>query len=155
MVKINDYVKIEGQGIGKVERLYPKSEYNETGSIVINIAGVNYYRDIDENNNINDYLNDCTIATEKEYMQYLKAAIKQLTEQSKSKRKQAAEYNKSTNGEAVSRKGKVSVQDGNIMGFTENALSSQHRSMLTDAKKAKELKDKLKNELQLLKAKTA
>jgi hypothetical protein len=155
MVKINDYVKIEGQGIGKVERLYPKSEYNETGSIVINIAGVNYYRDIDENNEINDYLNDSTIATEKEYMQFLKAAIKQLTEQSKSKRKQAAEYNKSTNGEASKRKGKVTVIDGNITSFTENALSSQHRNMLTDAKKAKELKDKLKNELQMLKARSA
>ena len=74
--------------------------------------------------------------------------VKELTAKSKTKRSEAADYNRETNREATRRKGKVSVINGNYaFGLAENLLSQHHRGLLSDAKKAKELKDKLKKEI--------
>lgn len=153
MLKIGNIMEIKNIGIGKIVKIYEKEDYNECGTIVIDIAGQKYYRDMDKDHNIIDTLNDTNITTEKEYVQYLKSTIKQLTALSSNKRKEASEYNKSVNGLATKRKGKVSVIDGNIMGFCENSLSSYHRSLLNNAKKLKEIKDQLKQELQFYKKK--
>ena len=133
-MKKGDFVKIKNAGIGKIDSTW------DDKNICINIAGTNYYRDLKTDQDIKP-------ATKEEYIIFLKLMLKELTNVSKSKRKEAAEYNKEVSGIATQRKGKVTVINGNIYGMCENNISSHHRSLLTDAKKAKELKDKLKEEI--------
>jgi hypothetical protein len=129
-----DFVKIEGQGIGKVEYVYDDED------MTINICEVKYYRNSSDT--------DFQPATEKEYIEFIKTMVKELTAKSTSKRKEAADYNKKVDGSATKNKGKVSVINGDYYGgLVENAISSHHRGLLTDAKKAKELKDILKKEI--------
>jgi len=133
-----DLVKIDNVGIGKID-------FISEDVLTVNICGQNYYRDLKTDT-------DVTPSNVKEYIQFLKLMIKELTSKSASKRKEAAEYNKQVDGFATKRKGKVSVINGNYaFGLGENSVSSHHRSLLTDAKKAKEIKDKLKKELEYYK----
>jgi len=134
-MKAFDFVKIQNIGVGKIESIY--DGYGAS----INICATSYYRDLTEDT-------DVELATEKEYIEFIKFMIKELTAKSKNKRNEAADYNRETNGEATRRKGKVSVINGNYaFGLCENSISSHHRELLSDAKKAKELKEKLKKEI--------
>lgn len=134
--KLYDYVALDGIGVGKIEKVY------NNGDIVIDICEVKYYRNINSDT-------DIQLTNVNEYLTFLKSMMKQLTEQSKSKRKQASEYNKQTNGEATKRKGKVRFENGYIIPV-ENTLSAHHRNLLNDAKKVRELKDKIKKEIEFL-----
>ena len=134
-MKLFDFVKIQNIGVGKIQSIY--DGYGAS----INICDTSYYRDLTEDTDVEP-------ATENEYIEFIKFMIKELTAKSKNKRSEAADYNRETNGEATKRKGKVSVINGNYaFGLCENLVSQHHRGLLEDAKKAKELKDKLKKEL--------
>jgi len=134
-MKAFDFVKIQNVGVGKIQSIY------DGKGASIDICYTNYYRDLSEDTDIEP-------ATEKEYIEFIKFMVKELTAKSKNKRSEAADYNRETNGEATRRKGKVSVINGNYaFGLAENLLSQHHRGLLSDAKKAKELKDKLKKEI--------
>jgi len=137
-MKKGDLVKLQDVGIGKIEFAY------ENG-ITINIAGTNYYRDLETDQDIEP-------SNITEYIQFLKYMIKELTNKSSAKRKEAADYNKEVDGLATKRKGKVSIINGTYaFGLCENSISSHHRGLLSDAKKAKEIKEKLKKELEYYK----
>jgi len=137
-MKKGDLVKIQDVGIGKVESIF-------NNDIAVNICGQNYYRDLSTDTDVEP-------SNVKEYIQFLKLMIKELTNKSKTKRKEAADYNKNVDGLATKRKGKVTLVNGNYaFGLGENSISSYHRGLLTDAKKAKEIKDKLKKELEYYK----
>jgi len=134
-MKAFDFVKIQNIGVGKIQSIYDGKD------VSINICDTSYYRDLSEDT-------DVELATEKEYIEFIKFMVKELTAKSKTKRSEAAQYNKDVEGEATRRKGKVSVINGNYaFGLCENSISSHHRGLLEDAKKAKELKDKLKKEI--------
>jgi len=134
-MKLFDFVKIQNIGVGKIQSIY--DGYGAS----INICDTSYYRDLTEDTDVEP-------ATENEYIEFIKFMIKELTAKSKNKRSEVADYNRETNGEATRRKGKVSVINGNYaFGLCENSISSHHRGLLSDAKKAKELKDKLKKEI--------
>jgi len=134
-----DFVKIQNIGVGKVENIWDNKD------VSINICDTMYYRDLTEDR---QDIGNVEPATEKEYIEFIKFMVKELTAKSKNKRAEAAQYNKDVEGEATKRKGKVSVVNGNYaFGLCENSLSSHHRGLLSDAKKAKELKDKLKKEI--------
>jgi len=134
-MKAFDFVKIQNIGVGKIQSIY--DGYGAT----INICYTNYYRDLSEDTDIEP-------STEKEYIEFIKFMVKELTAKSKNKRSEAAQYNKDVEGEATRRKGKVSIINGNYaFGLCENSISSYHRGLLSDAKKAKELKEKLKKEI--------
>lgn len=134
-MKMFDFVKIQNIGVGKIESIY--DGYGAS----INICDTSYYRDLTEDADVEP-------ATEKEYIEFIKFMVKELTAKSKNKRAEAAQYNKDVEGEATRRKGKVSVINGNYaFGLCENLVSQHHRGLLSDAKKAKELKDKLKKEI--------
>ena len=134
-MKLFDFVKIQNIGVGKIQSIY--DGYGAS----INICDTSYYRDRSEDTDVEP-------STEKEYIEFIKFMVKELTAKSKNKRSEAADYNRETNGEATRRKGKVSVINGNYaFGLCENSISSHHRGLLSDAKKAKELKDKLKKEI--------
>lgn len=135
--KLYDYVTLDDIGVGRIEKVY------EDGEIVIDLCELKYYRNINSDT-------DIQLSNATEYLAFLKSMVKQLTEQSKSKRKQAAEYNKQTNGEATKRKGKVRFENGYIIPV-ENTISVHHRNLLNDAKKVKELKDKINKEIEILK----
>jgi len=133
-----DLVKLQDIGVGKVESIY-------SNIMAINIAGTNYYRDLKTDQDIEP-------ATRAEYVQFLKFIIKELSGKSAAKRKEAADYNKQVDGYAIKRKGKVTVINGTYAyGLCENSVSSHHRGLLADAKKAKETKEKLKKELEFYK----
>lgn len=135
-MKKDDYVKIQNVGIGKIEYLYDDMD------VTVNICETRYYRNLNNDT-------DLETATEQEYIEFLKFMVKQLTATSKNKRKDAASYNKETNGQATKRKGKVTIINGNYaLGLSENLLSQYHSSLLSDARKAKELKEKLKKEIE-------
>jgi len=137
-MKKGDLIKLTDIGIGKIETIYDNN-------IAINIAGTNYYRDLETDIDIEQ-------TTITEYIQFLKFMIKELTSQSSAKRKQAADYNKQVDGYATKRKGKVAVINGTYtFGLCENSVSNYHRGLLSDAKKAKEIKEKLKKELDICK----
>jgi len=137
-MKKGDLIKLTDIGIGKIESIYDNN-------IAINIAGTNYYRDLETDTDIEQ-------TTITEYIQFLKFMIKELTSKSAAKRKQAADYNKQVDGYAAKRKGKVSIINGTYaFGLCENSVSSYHRGLLSDAKKAKEIKEKLKKELEVCK----
>jgi len=137
-MKKGDLIKLTDIGIGKIESIYDNN-------IAINIAGTNYYRDLETDTDIEQ-------TTITEYIQFLKFMIKELTSKSAAKRKQAADYNKQVDGYATKRKGKVSIINGTYaFGLCENSVSSYHRGLLSDAKKAKEIKEKLKKELEVCK----
>lgn len=138
-MKLMDTAKIKDVGIGKVVRVYDNGEY-----VVIEICGQKYYRDLKTDN-------DIEISNKEEYIQFLKFMLKELTVTSKNKRAEASEYNKEVGGLATKRKGKVSVINGNICGLNENSISLHHRGLLQDAKKAKELKEKIKKEIEIQK----
>jgi len=134
-MKMFDFVKIQNIGVGKIQSIY--DGYGAS----ITICDTSYYRDLSEDTDVEP-------STEKEYIEFIKFMVKELTAKSKSKRSEAAEYNRETNGEATRRKGKVAVINGTYaFGLCENSISRHHSSLLSDAKKAKELKDKLKKEL--------
>jgi len=134
-----DIVKIQGVGVGKVESIWDNKD------VQINICDKFYYRDLSTDTDIEP-------ATEKEYIEFIKFMVKELTAKSKNKRSEAVQYNKEVGGEATKRKGKVSVINGNYaFGLCENSISGHHRELLSDAKKAKELKDKLKKEIEYYK----
>jgi len=134
-MKVFDLVKIQNIGVGKI-----KSIYDGYGAS-IDICDTSYYRDLTEDTDVEP-------STEKEYIEFIKFMVKELTAKSKNKRSEAADYNRETNGEATRRKGKVSVINGNYaFGLCENLVSQHHRGLLSDAKKAKELKEKLKKEI--------
>ena len=134
-MKMFDFVKIQNIGVGKIESIY--DGYGAS----INICDTSYYRDLSEDTDVEP-------STEKEYIEFIKFMVKELTAKSKNKRSEAADYNRETNGEATRRKGKVSVINGSYaFGLCENSLSQHHRGLLSDAKKAKELKEKLKKEI--------
>ena len=65
MLKIGNIMEIKNIGIGKIVKIYEKEDYNECGTIVIDIAGQKYSRDMDKDHNIIDTLNDTNITTEK------------------------------------------------------------------------------------------
>ena len=138
-MKKGDLVKIQNVGIGKIVSIFDDKDIN------VNICDTHYYRDLETDTDVEP-------ANKKEYINFLKFMVKQLTEKSKQARKQAAEYNKSVDGYATKKKGKVSVINGTYaFGLCENSVSSYHRGLLTDAKKAKELKNKIKQELDYFK----
>lgn len=133
-LKQGEYVSIEGVGVGTVEVSYPDGAAN------IKIADKIYYRSGDET--------DVKRATRADYWSSVLGFIEAFKAQSSSKRKEAAEYNRETEGRAVSRKGKVGVVAGNYSyAVLENPVSTVHRELLTDAKKAKALVDKLSAEI--------
>ena len=134
-MKLFDFVKIQNVGVGKIQSMYDNKD------VSINICDKLYYRDLAIDT-------DVELSNEKEYIEFIKFMVKELTANSKTKRAEAADYNRETNREATRRKGKVSVINGTYaFGLCENLVSSHHRGLLSDAKKAKELKDKLKKEI--------
>lgn len=134
-MKLFDFVKIQNVGVGKIQSMYDNKD------VSINICDKLYYRDLAIDTDVEP-------STEKEYIEFIKFMVKELTAKSKTKRAEAAQYNKEVEGEATRRKGKVSVINGNYaFGLCENSISQYHRGLLSDAKKAKELKDKLKKEI--------
>jgi len=138
-MKKYDFVKILNIGVGKIENIWDNKD------VQINICDTMYYRDLTEDR---QDIGNVELATEKQYIEFIKFMIKELNAKSKNKRSEAADYNRETNGEATRRKGKVSVINGNYaFGLCENSISQHHRGLLSDAKKAKELKDKLKKEI--------
>jgi len=138
-MKKYDFVKIQNIGVGKVENIW------DNKNVEIIICDTKYYRDLTEDR---QDIGNVEPSTEKEYIEFIKFMIKELTAKSKTKRSEAAEYNREINGEATRRKGKVSVINGTYaFGLCENLISQHHRGLLSDAKKAKELKDKLKKEI--------
>jgi len=140
-MKAFDFVKIQNVGVGKIQSIY------DGKGASINICDTSYYRDLSEDTDVEP-------STEKDYIEFIKFMVKELTAKSKNKRSEAAQYNKETNGEATRRKGKVSVINGNYAAWlAENLISQHHRGLMEDAKKAKELKDKLKKEIDIYKYK--
>jgi len=134
-MKMFDFVKIQNVGVGKIENIWDNKD------VQINICDTMYYRGLSTDTDVEP-------ATEKEYIEFIKFMVTELTAKSKNKRNEAADYNKEVEGEATRRKGKVSVINGNYAyGLCENLISQHHRGLLSDAKKAKELKDKLKKEI--------
>jgi len=138
-MKKYDFVKIPNIGVGKIENIWDNKD------VEVIICGAKYYRDLSEDR---QDIGNCEPSNEKEYIEFIKFMIKELTAKSKTKRAEAVEYNRETNGEATRRKGKVTVINGQYaFGLCENLVSQHHRGLLSDAKKAKELKDKLKKEI--------
>jgi len=134
-----DFVKIKNIGVGKIENIW------DNKNVEVIICDTKYYRDLTEDS---PNIGNVEPATEKEYIEFIKFMVKELTAKSKNKRSEAAQYNKEVEGDATRRKGKVSVINGNYaFGLCENSISSYHRGLLSDAKKAKELKEKLKKEI--------
>lgn len=133
-----NYVKIQNIGVGIIENKWDDE-------VQINICGTMYYRDLTENR---QDIGNVEVSNEKEYIEFIKLMVKELTSKSKIKRNEAAQYNKEVDGVATKRKGKVTIINGNYaFGLTENSISQYHSSLLRDAKKAKKLKDKLKKEI--------
>jgi len=139
-MKIGYYAKIQNIGAGKIQGKWDND-------VQINICDTLYYRDLSTDTDVEP-------VTEKEYIEFIKSTVKELTAKSKNKRSEAAQYNKDVEREATKRKGKVSIINGTYaFGLCENSISSHHRELLSDAKKAKELKDKLKKEIDIYKYK--
>lgn len=134
-LKKGSFVLLDGIGVGKVDGVY------DDGDITIEIAGQKYY-----GRNVKDA--EVRAATEEDYIAFLRDMVDHLSQQSKDKRKEAADFNKSTGGEATNRKGKVQLTaDGTNYIPVENFNSRHHSGLLGDAKKAKELKDKFQVEI--------
>ena len=105
----------------------------------VEIAGKKYYRYLIDT--------DYTLATEVDFYRSIKELIAEYKANSTSKRKQAADYNRSTDGAAVARKGKVEYfSDGRIAPW-ENSVSVIHRELLRDAKQANAIVDVLKKRM--------
>ena len=137
-MKIDKFVKIQDVGVGKITGKWEND-------IEVTICDKKYYRNISEDR---EDIGNVIPSTEKEYIEFLKFMVKELIAKSKNKRSEAAEYNREVEGVATKRKGKVVVINGTYaFGLCENSISRHHSSLLSDAKKAKELKDKLKKEL--------